>query len=150
MTNDALQLLHSHIRHQHSVMPPPLEYERTTNFEDSRTGGVTSVAFNPSGNYLASGVLDRRVCIWEVDNGKLIHNFVTSSTVLSVAWVPGRNSMLLCGCQDGSINVLTTPSQVSSSILLVLVTLTDCHYLSLFYKDPPSLVLIHSQWSILP
>lgn len=99
-------------------MSPPLEYERTANFEESRTGGVTSLAFNPTGNYLASAGLDRRVGIWEVENGKLIHSFITSSRALSVAWVPDRDGMLLCGCQDGSINALTAPSQASCSCLI--------------------------------
>ena len=98
-------------------MPGPLQYERTTTFEDSRTGGVTSVAFSPTGSFLASAGLDHRVCIWSVENGRLLHNFVTASTVLSLAWVPVRDGMLLCGCQDGSIVVLTAPSQVRNHVI---------------------------------
>ena len=104
-------------------MPGPLQYERTATFEDSRISGVTSLAFSPTGKCLASAGLDHRVCIWDVDNGQLIHNFVTGSPVLSLAWVPVRDGMLLCGCQDGSIVVLMAPSQVRHQISCALFRL---------------------------
>ncbi|KAI1786033.1 WD40-repeat-containing domain protein [Ganoderma leucocontextum] len=92
-------------------MPSPLQYERTAAFEDSPTGGVTSIAFSPTGVHLASAGLDCRVCIWRVADSSLAHNFAASSPILLLAWVPSHtDGMLVCGCQDGSIIALTTPT----------------------------------------
>ncbi|TBU28225.1 WD40-repeat-containing domain protein, partial [Dichomitus squalens] len=60
------------------------------------------VAFSPTGQLLASGGLDGRVCVWQVVSHALIYVFSGQSAVLSIAWLED-SEQLVCRMQDGTI-----------------------------------------------
>ncbi|TFK80345.1 YVTN repeat-like/Quino protein amine dehydrogenase [Polyporus arcularius HHB13444] len=79
-------------------------------------GGVAAVAFSPNGEHLASGGFDRRVCIWNVSDRRLIHTFHGASAALSLAWDPTETGTLICGFEDGSIYAIhASPVRPSSA-----------------------------------
>lgn len=83
------------------------QYQQKLVLEDGHTQGITAVAFSRDGVYLATAGLDGRVCIWNTDDGKLLHMYKGSSPVLSLAWVPSGEEALLFGTRDGNIGLLT-------------------------------------------
>ncbi|KAH9847484.1 WD40-repeat-containing domain protein [Lenzites betulinus] len=82
----------------------PLQYQQHLRLlhREGHRDAVTTVAFSPSGSFLASGGLDGRVCVWEIGSGKLLHVFAGKSPVLSVVWLD-LDERMVCGMQDGTI-----------------------------------------------
>lgn len=64
---------------------------------------VYSVAFSPSGEYLASGSLAGHLCIWSVKDGALIKTYQGSGDIFEVAWNHSENKIAACY----STNVVT-------------------------------------------
>jgi WD40 repeat protein len=65
-------------------------------------GVVMSLAFHPSGDWLASGGYDRTVRLWEVATKRLVRTFEAPSGVAVVAFSPdGR--LLAAVCRDHSV-----------------------------------------------
>ncbi len=73
--------------------------------EKGHQGGVAALAFNRTGEQLASAGLDGKMCIWRVNDGRLLHIFVATSSVLSIAWV--EENVVLCGTADGAITTIS-------------------------------------------
>ncbi|KAL1937980.1 hypothetical protein VTO73DRAFT_12730 [Trametes versicolor] len=93
-----------------------LIYEELGRYSNGHDGGITKVAFSPSGTYLATAGLDNRVCIWGVSSKHLLHSFEGSSTALSLKWIPPSEDTLLCGLHDGNMAILKiAPTHVSVS-----------------------------------
>ncbi|RPD67767.1 WD40 repeat-like protein [Lentinus tigrinus ALCF2SS1-7] len=69
---------------------------------NGHTKGITNVVFSPSGTYLATGGLDGRICIWDVDSGRLCYVYTGPSEVLELVW-PSSDPGLMCGLGDGHI-----------------------------------------------
>ncbi len=110
-------------------------------------GGVAAVAFSPNGEHLASGGFDRRVCIWNVSDRRLIHTFHGASAALSLAWDPTETGTLVCGFEDGSIYAIhASPVRPSSADYLFY---TAHHVNSLSFTPGRSLALTSFQSSIL-
>lgn len=64
-----------------------------------------SVTFNPNGELLASGGLDRTIKLWDVNTGELIYTISGfSDTVYSVAFSPD-GQILAGGCRDKTIKL---------------------------------------------
>ncbi len=68
--------------------------------------GITCALFSPAGRYLASGGLDGKVCIWDVDDGQLLHRHTGNSAVTAIAWIPSTENELLFGTKGGNISRL--------------------------------------------
>jgi transducin (beta)-like 1 len=57
---------------------------------------VYSVAFSPSGNYLASGSLAGQLYIWNVQEGKHITSFKGKGDIFEVAWNKEETRVAAC------------------------------------------------------
>lgn len=101
--------------------PGPLRYQEVEVLP-GHTGGVLAVSFSGNGTYIATSGCDRRVCVWRVDGGALLHSIELNNPVLCLAWL-SRQDVLLCGSQDGSISVLNL-GEVSFYMLAVSTILT--------------------------
>jgi len=64
---------------------------------------VYSVAFSPSGEYLASGSLAGHLCIWNVKDGSLIKTYQGNGDIFEVAWNHREDKLAACY----STNVVT-------------------------------------------
>jgi WD40 repeat protein len=66
---------------------------------------VSSVAFSPDGQILASGSEDNTIKLWDVNRGKLRHSLIEhSSWVSSVVYSPDSQT-LASGSEDNTINI---------------------------------------------
>lgn len=108
------------------------QYQQKVVLEEGHARGITAVAFSRDGMYLATAGLDGRVCIWNADSGKLLHKYVGSSAVLSLAWVPSGEEALLFGSQDGNIGLLSVSLALVCSVVMSSDYLPDHH---LFQND---------------
>ena len=57
---------------------------------------VRSVAFNPTGEYIASGSLDKCLYIWSVKDGTLIKTHKGNSGINEVAWNSAGDKVAAC------------------------------------------------------
>jgi transducin (beta)-like 1 len=57
---------------------------------------VYSVAFSPSGNFLASGSFDRCLHIWSVKDGTLVKTYKGSGGIFEVCWSPSGDRVAAC------------------------------------------------------
>lgn len=57
---------------------------------------VYSVAFSPSGDYLASGSLAGQLYVWRVKDGKHIKNFKGQGDIFEVAWNKEETRIAAC------------------------------------------------------
>ncbi|KAI4371363.1 hypothetical protein MLD38_019608 [Melastoma candidum] len=82
-------------------------------------GPVMSMACHASGGLLATGGVDRKVLLWDVDGGFCTHFFRGHEGVVTViAFHPNpETSLVLSGCDDGTIRVWNLFSKKSVSVL---------------------------------
>lgn len=82
-----------------------LQYQQCKKLQHRKghSDGVTSVAFSPNGQLLASSGMDGQVCIWELRSGKLMYVFAGESAILNILWLEQSSTNLVCGTQDGFI-----------------------------------------------
>ncbi|KAH9834088.1 WD40-repeat-containing domain protein [Rhodofomes roseus] len=87
----------------------PLQYQQLAKLSHPKghSDGIAMVAFSPSGLLLASGGLDGRLCVWDVDSGKLRYVFSGKSAVLSMSWDLLGDEHIVCGMEDGTIASMT-------------------------------------------
>ncbi|CAM9519547.1 unnamed protein product [Heterosigma akashiwo] len=80
-----------------------VEYGKSIYTLSRNDESVYSVAFSPSGEYLASGSLAGHLCIWSVKDGALIKTYQGSGDIFEVAWNHSENKIAACY----STNVVT-------------------------------------------
>ncbi|KAI0716862.1 WD40-repeat-containing domain protein [Earliella scabrosa] len=77
---------------------------------------ITAVAFSPQGLLLATGSLDGRLCVWNVQEGRLLYRHLGEHEISAIAWLPACEDELLFGTKRGNIVRLTiTPNDLSVS-----------------------------------
>jgi WD40 repeat protein len=67
------------------------------------TPSINTLAFSPTGLYLASGADDNTVIIWNISDGQFIFRLKFDSPVHVAIWHPNRSETLILGCRDGSL-----------------------------------------------
>jgi len=81
------------------------------------TGTVNSVAFDPSGRYLASGSYDRTVRMWDVASGEEVAMLTNNdSAVNSVAFDP-NGKYLASGSNDKNVRIWDVSTQQKVAVL---------------------------------
>ncbi|CAK0776679.1 hypothetical protein CCP4SC76_6230002 [Gammaproteobacteria bacterium] len=74
-------------------------------YEQNMWGAVTSVAFSPNRNIMASGGMDRTVRLWEMDTNKLLATLIGhEGAVCSIAFTPDGH-ILASGGWDGTVRL---------------------------------------------
>lgn len=63
---------------------------------DRHRDSVYSVAFSPSGNFLASGSLAGQLYIWDVEKGEHIRNYKGGGDIFEVAWNKEETRVAAC------------------------------------------------------
>lgn len=63
--------------------------------------GVTQISFSPDGTLFASSDLGGKVCFWDTGSGKLLHDYDSGTSILSITWA--SSSSLICGLGDGTM-----------------------------------------------
>jgi WD40 repeat protein len=56
---------------------------------------VTSVVMSRNGKYTLTGSLDKHACLWDLATGALINQLKTFCSVISVAFVPDSNNVIV-------------------------------------------------------
>lgn len=79
-----------------------LHYQEYHKLANGHTKGITKVVFSPDGTHLATGGLDGRICIWDVEEGELCYVYSGTSVVLDLVW-HSASPGLMCGLADGHI-----------------------------------------------
>ncbi|KAI1783939.1 WD40-repeat-containing domain protein [Ganoderma leucocontextum] len=80
-----------------------VQYQQFHLLDDGHTQGTTRVAFSSNARFVATAGLDGRLCIWDMEMGELKYVFLGSSPVLSLAWIPGGDDLVVCSLADGNI-----------------------------------------------
>eukprot|EP01134_Creolimax_fragrantissima_P005900 CFRG5900T1 len=73
-------------------------------FKD-HTAPVYSMCFSPDGKFLASGSLDHRLLVWDVQEGKVIKSYQGKSGIFEVSWSSKDDQIAAC-FGDSSVAVL--------------------------------------------
>ncbi len=101
---------------------------RVSVFQGEHAGGVCSLKWHQNGRVLASGIEDKQLNLWSVENNSLINSLDGhTTTVKAIAWCPFRSNIIASGggLGDGSIkfwnsdtqtliNTIDTKNQVTS------------------------------------
>lgn len=66
---------------------------------------VYSIAFCPSGEYLASGGFDSHVYVWSMRDGSLLRQFRANGGIFDMAWT-ASGERLACCTNSNSDNVV--------------------------------------------
>nr|VWO95123.1 Guanine nucleotide-binding protein subunit beta-like protein (Cytoplasmic antigenic protein 1) [Ganoderma boninense] len=94
-------------------------YTETARLTEGHTAkGITCVEFNPHGNLVATGGMDGRLCIWDAEQGNLLHQYVTVSAtpITSLGWIDADRPTVMIGNKSGNlVVVVVNETDLSSS-----------------------------------
>nr|VWO96409.1 Guanine nucleotide-binding protein subunit beta-like protein (Cytoplasmic antigenic protein 1) [Ganoderma boninense] len=94
-------------------------YTETARLTEGHTAqGITCVEFNPDGTLLATGGMDGRLCIWDAEQGRLLHQYITLSAVpiTSLGWIDAERPTVMVGNKSGNlVIVVVNQTDLSSS-----------------------------------
>ncbi|MEZ5943912.1 MAG: protein kinase [Planctomycetaceae bacterium] len=71
------------------------------------SAAVRSVSWSPDGKFLASGSIDNKVCVYDLDSKKQLWTLSHNDNVVSVEWHPTR-ALLASSSNDGVVKVWNT------------------------------------------
>ncbi len=90
-------------------------YAQTAHLSEGHSKGITAVAFNGEGTYLATASLDGTVCLWNTSTWGLVDTYRSGKAVVSLTWF--ANNALVCGLEDGNMSSLVKDDEVSGAYL---------------------------------
>ncbi|KAL4065885.1 WD40-repeat-containing domain protein, partial [Scleroderma citrinum] len=73
---------------------------------ENHTSSVNTLAFAPTGNYLASGSNNGSLIIWDPMTGLMKNHIIFHNPILSLAWDLQHLKHLYIGCEDGTLALL--------------------------------------------
>lgn len=76
--------------------------------QGEHSANITTVAWSPSGRYLATAAEDGQVLVWDVDEKLDLNTAMLDSAVSGLAWCPKRNALAACTA-DGSVALWQSP-----------------------------------------
>jgi WD40 repeat protein len=89
---------------QHDQATPPAH-----ELKGQHHGAITSVAFSPNGEYVATGGDDRQIFLWETATGNLRYQFPAGHrgtvTSLQLAWNPDLKAVLVSAARDNTLRI---------------------------------------------
>lgn len=94
-----------------------LQFRGKYQLRSAHDGAITCVAFSCSGDYVASGGLDRKLQIFSLADGRLQYSLITPSPIKSLIWLPGTEEMLVCACNKGILLNVTIIAGVSNYLV---------------------------------
>ncbi len=86
-------------------------YTQTAHLSGSHSDGITAVAFNAQGSFLATASLDGTVCIWNAGTWSLVDAYHAGKAVTSITWA--ADNALVCGLGDGNMSSVVKDDEVS-------------------------------------
>src|SRR3990172_9554715 len=69
------------------------------------TDVIRSVSFSPDGSLLASGSDDKIICLWRVENGKLLQTFKGHTQWIRSVAFSSDGSLLASGSDDNTVRL---------------------------------------------
>ncbi len=88
-------------------------YKQTAHLSGGHSKGITAVAFNTEGSFLATADLAGTVCIWNTGTWSILDEYHAGKAVVSIAWV--AHNALVCGLEDGTMSSLVKDDEVSGA-----------------------------------
>lgn len=68
---------------------------------------VYTVAFSPSGDFIASGSLGGQLYVWSTKDGSIVRSYKGGSDIFEVAWNSAGDRIAACGGVSGASNAVT-------------------------------------------
>jgi WD40 repeat protein/serine/threonine protein kinase len=95
------------------LQPAGLTLWRFPSMERARTlpahrGGITSVAFSPSGRLLAAASYDRTVSLWDTNSGEFLQSFIGHNNFVTSVAFSADSQTLASGSWDGTVKLWGT------------------------------------------
>jgi chromosome transmission fidelity protein 4 len=83
------------------------DWEHQRVFKDSHNSDITAAAWSPNGALLVTTSIDRKMCIWDTKNQKVLHTVDgVRATVLAMMWHPKQNILSYTN-NDGELYIHT-------------------------------------------
>ncbi|TFK82415.1 WD40 repeat-like protein [Polyporus arcularius HHB13444] len=76
--------------------------------------GVSAIGFSSNGSYLATAGFDGRVCVWQMKDYRLLHEYRSTTPVCSLEWIRNGEDSIVIGYQDGNIATLSLTANILS------------------------------------
>ncbi len=99
-----------------SALEIPHDVKQPLHTLSEHTLPVTSVDWHPNGIYLASASLDGTICIWDVDNEKLLEKIDTGAPLLRLQWNTEGDRLAYAGGDTAGIGAAVKIIELSSLV----------------------------------
>lgn len=76
--------------------------------QGEHSASITTVAWSPSGRYLATAAEDGQILVWDADDKLDLNTAMLDAPVSGLAWCPGHNALAACTA-DGAVALWQCP-----------------------------------------
>ena len=83
----------------------PFPTSKSINFATKSEAAITSLSFDSTGNYFASAQ-EKKICVWNVQDGRCLFSWTFEDNVTCVAWNPGHNVPILAATHGSFVSLL--------------------------------------------